>query len=65
MNIYNIGKKEIKQKDVELFKNPYLRTYIRNNFISYIIEENNLYYIEIYNLITEEIKRISCRRSYK
>lgn len=58
--IINIETNEIITKDVYLFGNPYLRPYINNNHISYIIKENDSYYINVCNLINGKIKKVKC-----
>jgi len=58
--IYDTKTNEIMKKNIYLFGNPYLRPYIRNNYISYIVKENASYYINVCNLITGENKKIDC-----
>ena len=58
--IYNIRTNEIIKKNAYLFGNPYLRAYIRNDYISYITKEEDSYYINICNLITGDIEKIDC-----
>lgn len=60
LNIYDIQNGSIEQKETNMFGNPYLRPYIRNDWISYIIKKDKSYCIEIYNLVTNEKKYINC-----
>ena len=58
--IYNIKTNEIIKKNSYLYGNPYLRAYIRDDYVSYITKEDNSYYINIYNLITKDVEKINC-----
>lgn len=58
--IFNIKVKSIIEINVDLMGNPYLRPYIREKYVSYITKQNAVYYINIYNLYTENIERIPC-----
>jgi len=58
--IYNVISKKSIIKNVFLFGNPFLRPYIRNNYISYIVKEKDNYFIEIYNILDNKEKKIEC-----